>query len=384
MDTQKITSIMLNVTHSCNLRCRYCFVHQKSEIMTIQTAKEAANFVARNCQEGEVPSITFFGGEPTLCWDSIIVPLTHYIREELKIPYQLSITTNGTLLNQERIDFMKQHEIGMLFSIDGDAETQNYNRPQADGTGSFALLEDLIPIIVKEFNPTFRMTTIPETCQYLFHNIQFAVSHGAKNFFIIPNVFEIWTDEKWNTLALEMRKYSDYYIECYNNGIVPIRFSELEKSFRKILSINYAIDTQTFRVACDACGKCGLGTTKFASVHPNGDIYSCQELTSNRGKEDPFWIGNVYSGVSKERQESLYTLFNKNELIGLNCDTCRLNRICDGGCVANNYLINGNVNHLPDVYCKWQQLLLEEAIYIMNALSNNNNFIHEWKGKYGR
>ena len=119
----KITSVMLNVTHACNLRCRYCFVNQKPETMIYQTAKDTVHFLLNNCKENETPSINFFGGEPMLCWDSIIVPLTKYIREELKTPFDLSMTTNGTLLNEERIQFMKDNHIGMLFSIDGSQVT---------------------------------------------------------------------------------------------------------------------------------------------------------------------------------------------------------------------------------------------------------------------
>ena len=85
----KITYAMLIVTHACNLACRYCFVHQEPSRMTYETAKEAAQFLADNAKEaGGVPGINFFGGEPLLMWDSIIKPLTLWIREELKIPFE--------------------------------------------------------------------------------------------------------------------------------------------------------------------------------------------------------------------------------------------------------------------------------------------------------
>ena len=78
MELPKITSAFLNLTNSCNLTCRYCFVEQKPEFMTLQTAKDAADFLAGNGQA----SINFFGGEPMLMWDEIIVPLTLYVHEK--------------------------------------------------------------------------------------------------------------------------------------------------------------------------------------------------------------------------------------------------------------------------------------------------------------
>ncbi len=383
MEYPKITSVMLVLTHACNLRCRYCFVHKEPETMSYSTAKDAVDFVIANCEHGETPSINFFGGEPMLCWDSIIVPLTKYIREERNVPFQLSMTTNGTLLNAERIRFMREYRIGMLFSIDGDIDTQDYNRPYADGSGSFASLKDLIPVIAKEFHPTFRMTTIPATCGNLFHDIMFADQSGFTSFFVIPNVFEAWDDVAWDTLRREMRKYSDYCIACYRGDKTPIVFSEFEKALHNISRINAAIDRGEFRENCEACQKCGLGTNRFASVHPSGDLYACQEMTSNDGCDSPFWIGNIYSGVDNDRRVQLASMLIKDKMRGPNCDQCRLRRICDGGCVANNYLANGDINHMPDIFCYWHQLLLDEAIYVMRELANAPRFIQLWRTRYG-
>lgn len=93
-----ITSVFLNVMNACNLACRYCFVEQHPNFMSYETARETADFLIRNAEEsGDVPSINFFGGEPTLCWDSIIVPLSRYIREEYGKPFRMSMTSNCTL-----------------------------------------------------------------------------------------------------------------------------------------------------------------------------------------------------------------------------------------------------------------------------------------------
>lgn len=69
-----ITSVFLNITNACNLACRYCFVKQSPDYMTYQTAKDSADFLIHNAEiAGVTPAITFFGGEPLLGWDSVIV-----------------------------------------------------------------------------------------------------------------------------------------------------------------------------------------------------------------------------------------------------------------------------------------------------------------------
>jgi DNA-binding LacI/PurR family transcriptional regulator len=116
MNLPRITTAMLVVTHDCNLRCRYCFVDKNPCKMTYETAKAAAEFVIKNAEEDKVtPGINFFGGEPMLMWDSIIVPLVNWVRHEYKKPFHFGITTNGTLLNEERIQFMKDNNFDGAF-----------------------------------------------------------------------------------------------------------------------------------------------------------------------------------------------------------------------------------------------------------------------------
>ena len=379
-----ITSAMLVLTHRCNLRCRYCFVNQKPESMSLETAFDAVRFLIHNAeQSGDVPQINFFGGEPMLMWDSIIVPLTTWIRSEYKKPFQIGMTSNGTLLNDDRIQFLKDYRINLLFSIDGAKPTQDYNRPYHNGKGSFDSLADIIPKVASNFrSATFRSTVIPPTCHHVFENIMFAKESGFNHFYIVPNVFEKWTEEHKIILKGELDKYVDYYIDEYHNARTPIAFSTLEDAFLDIKRINGAITANQYRTLtqCSACGKCGLGAGRYASIHPDGNIYGCQEMTSIGGSDNIFYIGNIYTGVENDRRVSLMNLFDSTPATGSNCNTCKYNRVCTGGCVANNYLINGSLSVNPDMFCWWQQIVLESAIRIMQTLGNEQNeqFKEKW------
>lgn len=385
MNYPLISSAMLVVTHSCNLRCRYCFVAKQPACMSYQVAKDTADLLARNASKGNSPpSINFFGGEPMLMWDEIIVPLTKYIRQEYGADFQLAITTNGTLFDAHRLAFMKENHFGMLLSVDGAKSTQDYNRPYASGTGSFEIVSKWFPQLLYDWpNLTFRMTAIPPTCENLFSDIMFAERSGFKNFFVVPNVFEPWSDEAKATIEQQFGMYSEHYIDSFRQGIIPINYSDLDDAFRSINRINNASQNGEFRVdnSCHACGKCGLGSNRFASVHPNGDIYACQEMTSNEGADSLFYIGNIYTGVSDDHRKNLCDLFDSRPVSGTNCAECLYNTICDGGCVANNYMVTGSVSCLPEMYCWWKQIVLGQAIRIMRTLGNERNelFGERWK-----
>lgn len=385
MEFKPITSVFLHVTNACNCRCRYCFETARPDFMSLDTAMDVAKYLIRNAEEvGAIPGINFFGGEPMLRWDDIIVPLVDWIRGEYGKPFQLSMTSNCTLMTEERLKYMKENQISLLFSIDGARETQDYNRPLSTGKGSYGTLEGIIDLVPRYFpNTTFRSTVIPPTCHHVFENIMFAKEHGYNNFFVVPNVMEEWSNERWNVLAKEMRKYSDYCVGEWWAGRQPIRFSEMDKAMGKIQRINTAIlhDERRPEEKCGACAKCGLATNRFAAVDYKGDLYGCQELVSAGKAGDFFYIGNIYSGIDVGRRERLATAYKACAEHGPNCSECRLDRICDGGCVANNYFVTGDVNTVAPVYCRWVNLLLDEAIYICNEMGNEppEAFVAYWR-----
>ena len=140
-DRMFIRSVFLNLTDSCNYTCRYCFVTQQPHFMPLSIAKDGVRFLIDNLERQyaatgreEKGRITFFGGEPTLCYDSIIVPLVEWVEENYPNRITFGMTSNMSLLNEERYIWLKEHGVSLHFSCDGDEETQNYNRPCRDAS----------------------------------------------------------------------------------------------------------------------------------------------------------------------------------------------------------------------------------------------------------
>ena len=338
--------------------------------MSYQVALDATNFLIKNAEETrQVPNIVFFGGEPLLEWDNIIVPLTNYIRKEYQKPFTLSITSNCVLMTEEKLEFMKENNIGLLFSIDGDKETQDINRPFHNGKGSFDLLEDKIPLILKYYpNMTFRATIYKGTVLNTFHNIKFAIENGYNNMFFIPNVFDEWDEKEKEILKEQVKLFGDWFIENARKGRIII-LNNFDKVLRQIMSINQAYRDNLNRPI--KTHKCGLGTGSSASISCDGKIFGCQEMITN---DDLFWIGDIYHGENLEKRKRLSSMFNSSKVTGLNnCKDCKFIKTCDGGCIANNYLHTGNLNIIPDMYCYWQQILLDESIRVCNILGNEQN-----------
>lgn len=371
----EITSVFLVLTQACNLKCKYCFVVQKPREMSYDIALAATEYIAENARKrGEVPSINYFGGEPLLKWHDIIVPLTLHIREKYGDAFSLSMTTNGVLLDEEKLMFMSKHKIGFMVSMDGAKKTQDLNRPCATGASSADILEPRIPMFLK-YNPnmTFRATVDHDNAGEYLENHLYAYEKGYKNMFSIVNVFRQWTDEEKATLSEQITKMADFYLETLMKGKV-FAIQPFEGMFRKIEQIEQAKANNAFRKSGEgllAFGRCGLGASKFASVGTDGKLYSCQEMCDNDEQGAPFIIGDIYSGTNVEKRFAIIEKFDTKKVRStedMDCETCPFYMICDGACSINNYFANGDLNVMPGILCFYYQCLLREALRIQDVI----------------
>lgn len=380
MQYPPITNVHLNLTHRCNLACRYCYVHQHPLDMTYEVARYAVDFLATNSLKNkDKPRICFFGGEPLLMYESIIVPIVEYIETTYpEIGFTFTITTNSVLLTNDKIKFLKEHKFGILTSIDGCPATQNYNRPLHGGRASMSIIEPHIKSVLNAgFTPTFRSTIIPATCHNAYEDYLYAINLGYKSLFAITNAYEKWDEAHEKILEQEYYKIADHYIQhTQKHRTPPISMSLLNRF------IEASLKGVTTARKNDATTHCGLGQSNVAAISPVGDIYGCQELTSNEGRESIFYIGNIYTGTIDERRKRLADTFNSNSTKGdMACSSCEANIVCNGGCVANNYMITGQLNDCPHGHCFFQRILTRVAKYVVDSLKDVPEFAQSFKRK---
>lgn len=360
----KISGGFLNLTQKCNLKCKYCFVVQQPLEMDYKTAKAAVDFYAKNALENlDIPQVTFFGGEPMLKYDEIIKPLVEYIRSTYG-DYEVYITSNGTLFTEENLEFLRKNNVGLLLSIDGDRETQNFNRPFHNDKGSFDSID--IDLILKYFpDVTMRSTLDRQNAKDIYKNYLFGESKGFKSQALVINSFADWKEEEYETVKVELKKITNHIKDCRENNKPYMEFEEYNKK-KDDVALLRKINDDYFREEhqdLPACGTCGLGAGVHGSIGPTGNIYSCQEMTENKECND-FIIGNIYEGVDDNKRLELVKKFNTKRVAcerKERCKSCRQNPICNGGCVINNYFKNNNLEIALEPWCRYEEMLLIES-----------------------
>ncbi|MDL0414458.1 4Fe-4S cluster-binding domain-containing protein, partial [Clostridioides difficile] len=81
-----LSSIILQVTQNCNLRCDYCIysgsysnrVHTNKR-MNIDVAKRSIDYLIKNSSQLNEVSVGFYGGEPLLEFD-LIKQIVEYVK----------------------------------------------------------------------------------------------------------------------------------------------------------------------------------------------------------------------------------------------------------------------------------------------------------------
>lgn len=140
----RIGYLRISLTEGCNLQCKYCFVNTifkdklKSNMTEEQFRKCMHWFIKEN--EGKIPVVQYFGGEPLLRMDLIYMGHEMLVKAKSdgKInAFQEEIVTNGTLMDENKAKYFIGANIDVCFSIDGWKEINDKNRVYPDGKGSF-------------------------------------------------------------------------------------------------------------------------------------------------------------------------------------------------------------------------------------------------------
>lgn len=320
-------SMLLGLTSDCNLKCSYCFVDQKREYMTYEIAEKSiewmlSNYKARNKEEKI--DIVFFGGEPLLQYENIIVPLV----TKYKDIASFSITTNGYLLDEDKVDFFYKNNVGVLLSFDGVRQVQNNQRAAKEGDSFNTIIRNIPYLLLRMPDTTMRATITKESIPYLYNTVLMAEELGFKEISFCPNAFEHWELEDEIEYEKQMMKVGLHiYKSFFQNNSNIIKVDPIIKTYNKIqfsLSNNLKFNNNLMR--------CGLGTTSCA-ITPQGKIVPCQEKISN----PTFILGDVYTGIdSNKHKEYLEWYIDK-----LN------NYVCDRVCMTTKECVHCLSNICP-------------------------------------
>lgn len=271
----ELEAYVLHVTRSCNCACLYCYEKDKNSEFTWEEIQSILDEIIQTNIEKEF-SIEFLGGEPMLAFDHI-VSTVEYIESKPEINVQsFMITTNGTIVHDELITFMKKHEqVSFSASIDG-TKFMNSLRIYKNGINTYDDVIKNLAVLQKEVEPcriSAHLVIHPYNVGYLYQGIKDLYDHNITS-------LGIGTVESTITIGKE---YVDEWIrqlDFVSKSIISGRFKDA--SIDVLDHIKPATDIRTY--IRDKKGKIVLetyGRSKYDLTHEKLDNYVVQKTSDS-------------------------------------------------------------------------------------------------------
>lgn len=327
-NTPPLKKVRAEITLKCNCNCDYCLVYknpleQLNSSMDETTAKKIISFYQKNIKGG---SLMIIGGEPLLNW-----PIVKLFIKNIMDP--IKIFTNGTIINQDIIDTLKQNRnVELRISLDG-RRVENKMRKLPNK-------EEIYPLVVKNlriFQKNKCKVGIACLCNgrnidKISDIVKFFVRELKVKYLGISFPHYIYRDSS-GINDLDIEKYTEQMIKIFDFVVRnQVYVDQLAKRFTPLVTGNFRF------YGCKS-----LGEQK--TFYPNGKETFCTKIDS----------------LENSHQYNLHYFQNVIPINNKFCQNCSAIGICGGGCFWDG-IVRFN-NGVDERECILNNLLLDYFLW---------------------
>mgnify|MGYP000913087718 CR=1 FL=1 len=308
--------------------------------MHFDTAKKALDFLYKHSIDSSDINIAFYGGEPLLELELIkkVVFLAEKRFSGKTIRYNM--TTNGSLLTKESLDFIQRYHISLMISLDGPKEIHDKNRKFVNNEGTFNIIMKNIRFMKKHYPELFRSLTInmvldPSTNFEVISSLpeqypelaNLIIRAGIANDYdsTTKNIHnEHFTANYFYDQFLEYLTIEHFISNPFLNNVLSNQINSENELVQKLFN-----ESKMSEVSSPG-GPCIPGYHKFF-VDAKGKIYICEKVCESNAMH----MGDIFQGLDLKKVNSLLNVSNLTANQCLNCWAFRLCSSCakfaDGG-----------------------------------------------------
>lgn len=166
----KYFSLLIKPASStCNLRCSYCFYADVANsreqtnygIMNEETMEHLIDATLNHFNEDVTITFAFQGGEPTCAGLEYFKKFVAYVNTQKKDYhyFHYAIQTNATLLSEEWMPFLYEHQFLVGVSLDGYIKNHNKCRKDANSKDTYMTIMNNISLL-RKYNIEFNILTV--------------------------------------------------------------------------------------------------------------------------------------------------------------------------------------------------------------------------------
>ncbi len=348
--TMNLNHFALVVTDACNFDCSYCAQEKGPDMMGAETVKKALRFFFPFLMD-ESAYISFYGGEPLLAMDNIrlAAKLLEELNRDGKKKIHYTLTTNGSLLTGEMLDFFEANRFRLVLSFDGAVQDMSRR------AGSMEQTEAMAARIKERKNIKFGTYSVftPDTAARFRESMRCVLDTGTPDADLTFALTEPWDDPSLQTLEQELPRFVDDLLEFgRKTGTYPVR------GFRPPPAPAGKPKPQIF--------SCAGGRVRMA-VSPQETVWGCfvfhSHLRNKKGTEDyqSYSFGPLDEFIAQH--ETIYPKILENYLAlrqdcyiaedteERHCFLCESRFSCSA-CPASGSHLTGLVGKFPGFVCR--------------------------------
>jgi uncharacterized protein len=343
---RRIRQFILKIHGRCNLACDYCYVYTMADqrwrtrpaLMSKATVDLAASRIGEHLLAHRAPSaeLVFHGGEPLLAGMDRIAHATSAIKAQAgDIRINFMMQTNGTRLDDDTLHRLRDLDIGVGVSLDGDEEGNDRHRLGRRGRGSYpAVSAALHRLNTPEYRDLFRGLL----CTIDLRNDPVRTYEALLDF-RPPTVDFLLPHRNWSSPPLPQSAsatpWADWLIAVFDRWYsAPIR----ETGVRMFEAIMNVLAGQRSTVE-----GIGIGTADMVVIETDGTLEYTDMLAST-------FEGAAATGLHLAQHPlDAFPAWPWANLPS-DCRQCDLAQFCGGGLPAHRYLAHEGFDR-PSVYC---------------------------------
>ena len=368
----RMQQLTLQLGRSCNLRCSYCsyggnYKNQRThseEVMSLDMIKKCVDFIMQRSRGVDEIAIGLYGGESLLHFDSVRECVKYVQEEYTGRKLHFTITTNGTILTDEIIQFLDKHQVNLSISLDGPKEVHDSNRVFENGEGSFDVIMNNVRYVKENYPEFFKriyfMTTVAPGVDLFCINEFFTAddvlvdsnvrtstvsSIGARGDVRFDDMYRL-TNE-YNRMKVFLAAIGMYSKDKTSKLYTP--------AIEVIKTFNDSLSKMNIYKHSHPGGPCLPGIQRpFVDVY--GNIFPCERVSEN---SEVMKIGHIDTGFDMDK---IKAMLNVGKLSEDECKACWCFSTC-GLCVA---------------FCDGGDSLSHE-VRVKNCIGSMNSVYHDLK-----
>lgn len=363
---------VLYLTNKCNLSCTYCYSTRAREADWRDFDRSLLEKAIRMLfREPRRQSLCFllFGGESLLAFPLMkeIVEYVHTVNRFFGKRVTFRIQTNGTLLTQEKIAFLKENRVQVGLSLDGPEHIHDRNRVMSGGRATYAVVMRGIELLQRQGVPFSIISTVsrPEDMVPVFE--YFMRERLARRVKISPMLPEgTARDRNLGDFLEYSRTWGIQNLAAARRLIEHNRQSDFKLREDNI----FAMITHLVRDhRPDICLRTPCGAAYgMIEFHPDGSLVTCDKTLYSEE------LGVVANLAQIDESQSLLDLLDRSPLIAAirgrtvetipKCSHCAVKRHCGGSCTLGSYDFFKDF-HREDVMCAYRRYMFEELMWLL-------------------